>query len=446
MLGYEVSYGKTRTIKEPSLYYLVYEFQNEVCGLECGKASVFILNYLLAGKDIKMDEFFKYLKKISLDAELGPSTEAIVQEATKRGIPITRIGNESLVRLGYGRHSQMIESTLIGKTSCISADISCNKQLTKYILSEHQLPVPYGKVVYSEISAQMVANQVGVPVVIKPFDGNQGKGVHLNLRDSEEIKSAYQDASKYSNGMIVEQYVAGRDFRILVVGDKVTAVSERIPASVTGDGKHTIRELVDIINEDPNRGDQHEKSLTKIRLDEVSISLLEKNGMSPGTILSSGQIALLRENGNISTGGTAIDCTDSIHPMNAEIAVRAAKAIGIDIAGIDIIAEDISKSIMETGGVIVEVNTAPGIRMHLYPSQGKPRNVAKDIVDMLFPSVESAQFPIVSVTGTNGKTTVVRLIQHVLAQTGKIVGMKLSNILWNIAKPRNLNPPIATDF
>lgn len=422
-LGYDVKYGKTRVIEEPSLFYLVYEYENEVCGLECGKAAFFILNCFISGEDIVIEEYLDYLKKVSLEAELGPSTSAIAEEAKKRGIPVTRIGNESLIQLGYGKCCRLLESTLTDATSCISADISSNKQLTKFLLNEHKIPVPYGKVVYSEISAVMVANQIGMPVVIKPFDGNQGKGVHLNLKNEAEIRAAFQEASKYSGGVIVEDYVTGKDYRILVVGGEVRAVAERLPAAVTGDGKHTIEELVEIINLDENRGAAHEKPLTKIKLDAVALNVLKKKGLDVSSVPADGETVTLRENGNLSTGGTAIDCTDIIHPDNSEIAVRAANAIGVDIAGIDIVAEDISKSILSSSGAVVEVNAAPGIRMHLYPSVGRPRNVAKDIVDMLYPDEESARFPIVSVTGTNGKTTTVRLISHVLAQTGMRVGI-----------------------
>ncbi len=423
MLGYDVSFGKTRTILAPSLYYLVVEFKNEACGLECAKVSVFILNQLLQGKDVKIDEFMAYLRKISLETELGPSTGAIVREARLRGIPVTRIGNESLVRLGYGKNSRLVESTLTDATACICADISSNKQMSKHLLSEQRIPVPPGRVVYSEISALMAAGQIGMPVVIKPLDSNQGKGVHLNLTTAQDIKEAFACASKYSGGVLVERYVAGHDYRVLVVGNEVKAVSMRVPAHVTGDGKHTIRQLVDMVNEDPRRGEKHELPLTKLRLDEVALSLLKKAGLTPDTVIEEGRVVRLRENGNISTGGTAIDCTDLIHPENAALAVRAAGAIGIDIAGIDFVTEDISKSILDTGGVIVEVNTAPGIRMHLYPSEGKPRNVARDIVNFLFPTAESFRFPIVSVTGTNGKTTVARLVQHGLMKTGHTVGL-----------------------
>ncbi len=240
----------------------------------------------------------------------------------------------------------------------------------------------------------MVSKQIGLPVVIKPFDANQGKGVHLNLKNKNEIIAAFKDASKYSNGIIVEQYISGRDYRVLVVGGKVCAVAERLPALVIGDGEHTIEELVKIINEDPRRGEQHEKALTKIRLDAVADKLLKLNNMTRESVPSVGEIVKLRGNANLSTGGTAVDCTDLIHPDNADIAVRAANAIGIDIAGIDIVTEDISKSVYDTGGAVVEVNTAPGIRMHLYPSKGTPRNVAEDIVRLLFPDDSAANFPL----------------------------------------------------
>ncbi|HEX3026099.1 MAG TPA: cyanophycin synthetase [Clostridia bacterium] len=423
MLGYDVRYGKTRLLEEPSYYYLVYEYENEICGLECGKAATFILNCFLNGEDIEIGEFLDYLKSVSAGADLGPSTSAIVKEAKKRGLPITRIGHDSLVRLGYGKHSRLVESTLTDATPCIAADISSNKQLTKSILSEHQIPVPYGKVVYSELSAVMAAGQVGPPVVIKPFDANQGKGVRLNLKTEEEIRIAFQEASKYSSGVIVEKYIQGKDYRILVVGGKVRAVAERLAASVTGDGTHTIGELVEMVNLDPNRGESHEKPLTKIHLNQAERMVLKKKGLTLDSIPGRGDEITLRENANLSTGGIAIDRTDVIHPDNADIAVRAANAIGLDIAGIDVVAGDISHSIVKTGGAVVEVNTAPGIRMHLYPSQGTPRNVASDIVDMLFPTAESKTFPIVSVTGTNGKTTTVRLIAHTLSLSGKTVGM-----------------------
>lgn len=422
MLGFDVRYGKTRVLEPPSVYTLIYEYKNEACALECSKTSVFILNRLLRKKEIRLDEFLVYLRQVSEEWELGPSTAAIVREAKNRAIPVTRVGNESLVRLGYGMQSRLVESTLTDATSCISADISSNKQLTKFLLSENKIPVPRGKVVYSEHMAQIVAAQIGFPVVLKPFDGNQGKGVHLNLTSGQEVKQAFKEAAKHSAGILVEKYITGQDYRILVVGDRVAAVAKRVPANVIGDGIHTIAQLVEEINRDPNRGIKHEKPLTRIRLDPAAVQVLKKQGYDPDFILQAGEKALLRTNGNISTGGTAIDCTDILHPDNTELAILAAKVLNIDIAGIDLVTEDISRSILETGGAIVEVNTAPGIRMHLYPSEGTPRNVAKDIVDLLFPD-GAGQFPIVSVTGTNGKTTVVRLIQEGLMAAGYPTGM-----------------------
>lgn len=422
-LGFDVKYGKTRLHKEPSTYYLVFEYVNEVCALECSKVAVFILNCFLSGEAVDITEFLEYLKKIKLDTELGPSTAAIVQEAHYRGIPVTRIGHESLVRLGYGKHSRLIQSTLTDATSCIAADISSNKQLTKAILDSHNVPVPYGKVVYSESSAVVAANQIGFPVAVKPFDGNQGKGVSINLNNDTEVRKAFQEAVKHSSGVIVEQYITGKDYRILVIGGAVKAVSLRIPAAVIGDGIHSIRELVKIMNADPERGESHEKALTKIKLDSVAQELLQRHGMDEGHIPGDGQIVTLRSNGNISTGGVSIDCTDRIHPDNAAIAINASNAIGIDIAGIDMVATDISQSIQDTTGAVIEVNAAPGIRMHLYPCQGTPRNVAQDIVELLFPDGADVDFPIVSVTGTNGKTTTARLISQVLSLSGKMVGM-----------------------
>lgn len=426
-LGYNVGFGKTRRI-EPSLYYLVFEYMDQATGIECSKAAVYILNCFINDVETDVDETMQYLKKIAVDAQLGPSTSAIVDEALRRNIPVERFGQDNLVRLGYGKYSRVIESTLTDATSCISADIATNKQLTKSILYDNKIPVPYGRVVYSEASAVLAAKTIGFPVVVKPYNANQGKGVHLNLGSTEEVKKAFKEATKYSNGVIVEQFFFGCDYRILVVGDKISAASKRLSAKVKGDGVHNIEELVSITNLDPNRGECHEKPLTKIKLDSLAIDILNKKGLNSKYVPDSGEEVTLRENSNLSTGGTAIDCTDIVHPDNAQIAVRTAQAIGLDIAGIDMVCSDISKSYKEVGGAIVEVNAAPGLRMHLYPSEGKPRNVAKDIVDMMFPA--DFTFPIVSVTGTNGKTTTTRLISHVLARSGKTVGMTTTSGIY----------------
>jgi cyanophycin synthetase len=432
MTGYDVRFGKTRYQGTGSRYYIVYEFENEVCGLECGKAAVFIIDRFIAeclkkrgGKKtyVNIDAILSYIKDASREAELGPSTAAISAEAKRRGIPVNRFGHESIIHLGYGKYRRTLQATLTDATSCISADIASNKQLTKNLLCENGIPVPEGKLVFSEISALQAAKLIGTPVTIKPHDSNQGKGVHLNLLNSREIKAAYRDASRYSSAVIVEKFIQGKDFRVLVVGGKVSAVSERLPASVIGDGIHTIEELIRIINRDENRGEHHEKPLTKIRLDDVTVKFLRQKGFRPDSILRADEFVNLRANGNLSTGGIAIDRTDAIHPENTELAVNAASILGIDIAGVDFVTKDISVPIRESGGAIVEVNTAPGIRMHLFPSEGTPRDVARDIVDYLYPTDEVLDFPIVSVTGTNGKTTTARLIAHVLQSSGKTVGL-----------------------
>jgi cyanophycin synthetase len=422
-LGFDVKHGKTRLQQDPSTYYIVCEYENEICALEIGKIALYLLNQIINEEETAFPVFLDFLHQIKLETELGPSTAAIVKEAKKRYIPVTRIGYESLVRLGYGKYSRIIEATLTDATSCISADISCNKNLTKSILYEHNIPVPHGKIAFSKESALIAANAIGYPVVIKPCNGNQGKGVQLDLQDEEDIKKSFAVASKFSSGVIVESYIKGNDYRILVIGGQVKAVSHRLPATITGDGVHTIQELVDIINQDPKRGENHEKPLTKIKLDTITSTILKRKSLTFDSVLKKDETISLRENGNISTGGIAIDCTDIIHPDNAELAIKAAEAIGIDIAGIDMITEDISKSILTSDGAIIEVNSAPGIRMHLYPSQGTPRNVAKDIIELLFPQNQDTNLPIISVTGTNGKTTTARLLNHVLTNAGKTVGM-----------------------
>ncbi len=423
MVGYNVTFGKTRIMDKPEQSYIIYEYMNEACGLECGKAAIYIVNGFLKHKKINVQQMIERIKEISRDTDLGPSTSAIFNEAKNRGIPVSRLGNESIIQLGYGKYQHRQQATLADTTSCIAVDISSDKHLTKTLLKQQGIPVPDGKMAYSEISAMEAAKEIGFPVAIKPFDGNQGKGVHLNLKNEREMKSALKDAFLYSNAVIVERFVLGKDYRVLVVGNKVSAVSERIPACVTGNGIHTVSELVELTNQSENRGDHHEKPLTKIKLDANARRLLKRYKLSPSSVPEKGVRVLLRENGNLSTGGTAIDRTDEIHPDNAELAIRAASALGIDIAGIDFVTKDISIPAALNGGVIVEVNTAPGIRMHLYPSEGKARNVAKDIVDFLFPHNEAMQFPIVSVTGTNGKTTTTRLIAHTLLRSGRSVGM-----------------------
>lgn len=423
MLGFNVKHGKARVTDNERIYEIIYQYELEKAGILCGEMIIEMFNKMIIGEDIFFEKDFIDLQRKVAKFSLGPSTDAICKEAVKKGIPVLKIGDDSILQLGYGKHQKRIEATLTENTSCVSVDIACDKELTKEILREACLPVAGGRVVYDLDNAMYTAHLIRYPVVIKPKDGNQGKGVSVNINSDMELTEAYNIACKYSRDVIVEKFITGKDYRVLVVGDNVVAVSQRIPPFVIGDGTSTVRELVEEENENPNRGIDHEKVLTKIVIDDISIAAIRKKGFSLDSVLKNGEKLYLRENANLSTGGIAKDCTDLIHPLNIEIAVKAANLIGLDIAGVDITTPDISKPIAETGGVIIEVNAAPGIRMHHYPAEGKPRNAAKAIVDMLYPSGSRFSIPIVSVTGTNGKTTTTRMIAHMLSLYGYNVGM-----------------------
>lgn len=430
MLGYDVHYGKTRIEKEPSIYYIVYEYKNEKCGIECARVIFEMINEILNNEESDFAAKMERLKGIAVENDLGPSTKAIYNEAQKRGIPVARIGNGSILQLGYGKYSRRIQASLTDYPSCINVDTVSNKDLTKRILSDFMIPVPEGDVTYSVEGAVFAARNIGFPVVVKPLDGNQGKGVTVNINSEQEVKAAFIEAKKFSNSVLVEKYINGNDYRLLVVGDKLSAAAERRPPFITGDGIHTISELVEIENSNELRGADHEKPLTKIKLDDLARKVLLSQGFDEDYIPKTDEVIFLRYNSNISTGGTARDCTEEVHPYNAELAAKAAKALGLDIAGIDMCCEDISKPLHEQNGAIIEVNAAPGLRMHIYPSIGESRNVAEDILNMMFPEGTEHSIPIVSVTGTNGKTTTTRLIAHVLKTQGKSVGMTTTSGIY----------------
>lgn len=423
ILGYEVSYGKARLLQEPSLYYIIFEYANECTGIGCAKAAVDIVSSFITGGKTDVQEIIAELRRISVETDLGPSTKAIYEEARRRGIPVARIGNESLLQLGYGKYKRLIAASLTDGPSCINVDIAGNKQVTKAILGENKIPVPDGGVAYTHQLAVQLAEEIGYPVVVKPLDGNQGKGVTLNIKSSEEVIVACEEAFKHSKAVIVEKQVSGKDYRVLVIGNKVVAVSERKPPYIVGDGTHTIRELVDSVNKDDRRGDDHEKPLTRIKLDTVAKEVLRRAGMDENYIPKTGEEVMLRENGNLSTGGTARNCIDEIHPFNRMMAIKAAKTVGLDIAGIDMTVENISIPLNQSKGAVIEVNAAPGLRMHLYPTEGEGIDVAAEILDMMYPEGKPFTIPIVSITGTNGKTTTTRLIKHAFSLMGKKVGM-----------------------
>lgn len=423
MAGYKVSFGRSRLLNEPSIYSVVFEYINDKSATECLLAAVEIFNSLAAGNQPDISGYLENIRKVAAETDLGPSTSAIYDEAKRRGIPVTRLGNGNLLQLGYGKYARLLEAALTDAPGCIAVDMAGNKQLTKEMLSLNGIPVPHGFTAYTAEGAISAAEQVGYPVVVKPFDANQGKGVTLDVKSAKDVAAAYCEAVKYSKAALVEEYIRGRDYRVLVVGGKVAAVAERIPPYVTGDGIRTVKKLVDEENLSSLRGDDHEKPLTRLKLDDIALKILQKSGKGIDYVPEAGEKVLLRYNGNLSTGGTAIDCTDELHPINAELAVKAAEVMGLDIAGIDITAENIADPIYGGKGAVIEVNAAPGLRMHLFPSEGEKRNVAADILDMLFPEDKQASIPIVSVTGTNGKTTTTRLISHTISLMGKVTGM-----------------------
>ena len=427
-LGYSLSFGKARSTENERIYRVVYGYTNECAGLEAGKLLVDIFNRLIKNDDFReikkdFDDRYKQIIKRCIETDFGSSTAVIKQEADKRGIPSLRIGDGSIIQLGYGFRQKRIQATLTENASCIAVDIACNKNLAKTIMHEYGIPVPMGMLVRSEKEALEAAEKIGYPVVVKPNSGNQGKGVSTNLKNLEEVKAAYKIATEYEDVAMVEQYVKGNYYRLLVVGEEVVAASQRISAHVVGNGMNTISELIELENKNPLRGEGHEKPLTKIKMDKVVEAYLKRQNLKLDYVPQKEEVIRLRENDNLSTGGIAIDVTDIVHEKNKEMAVLAAKAIGLDVAGIDITAEDISRPMEELNGAIIEINAAPGIRMHHYPAKGQPRNAAKAIVGLLFPEGSAYTIPIISITGTNGKTTTTRMVAHIVGQLGYRVGM-----------------------
>ncbi len=429
LAGTNVRHGKTRSTGDHGQYNVIYEYREENVGIEAGRMAVALINHLVAPNDPAYTiDLIAELERLILLAErqaFGPSTQAIIDEAVSRDIPYIRLDRHSLVQLGQGVHQQRLRATMTSRTSAIGVDIASDKGLTNRLLDSAGLPVPKSAVVSSEEGAVAAAKRIGFPCVVKPLDGNHGRGVHLDLRSEEAVRKAFPGAAAQSQAgdVVVETYVAGNDYRCLVIGGKLAAMAERVPASVTGDGEHTVRQLVDIANADPRRGIGHEKVLTRIKVDEAAQELLRAQGFGLDDVPPAGIRIKLALTGNMSTGGTSIDRTIEAHPDNVEIAETAARIVGLDVAGIDFIAPDIASPVRETGGGIVEVNAAPGFRMHTHPTEGEPQYVARPVIDLLFPPGTAARIPILAVTGTNGKTTTVRMISHILKLMGRRVGM-----------------------
>ncbi len=435
LAGTPVSYGKTRSHDLPrGQYHVIYSYEEEVVGVEAAEVGLRLIRHLLPPEreahlpgpyDFQAD--LEDLVRLAQRRAFGPSTAALVHAAEDRDMPWIRLNDRSLVQLGHGKYQRRIQATVTSETRHTAVEIASDKRLTNQILSDLGLPVPRQARVRGPEDAVEAAEKLGYPVVVKPLDGNHGKGVSINLTTPEQVRAAFEEAYEFSSVVIVETFQEGHDYRILVVDGKVVAAAQRVPGHVVGDGAHTIAELVEIVNQDPRRGIGHEKVLTRLELDTQGLRLIEEAGLTPESVLAGGQVFYLRSTGNLSTGGTSVDKTDAIHYDNRIMAERAVKAIGLDVGGVDFISPDIGRSHKEAGGAIVEVNAAPGFRMHTAPTEGKPRDVAGPVLDLLFPKGTPYRIPIAAITGTNGKTTTTRMVGHILKLSGATVGMTTSD-------------------
>jgi cyanophycin synthetase len=432
LAGMDVGFGRTRGTEHHGEYRIVVDYKDPEAGKMCVDLAIEIAEKLAEDVPIDFDlaERIVEIREVVEDNVLGPSTQAIVDAARKRGIPWMRLSEGSLVQLGHGTHARRIQASETSNTSNIGVEIASDKELTKELLNKVGVPVPRGTVVSSADDAWDAAQDLDGPVVLKPYDGNQGKAVSVNLTTEQQVRTAFDLAQQFSSRVIVERFLTGPDFRLLVVGGKLVAAAERRPAQVVADGRHSIRDLVQMVNEDPRRGHGHGSALTRIRMDAAAELTLTKQDLTWDSVPAPGQVVLLRDNSNLSTGGTATDVTDDVHPDNAAIAVLAAKTVGLDIAGIDVVCDSIKRPLEEQGGGIVEVNAAPGLRMHVYPSEGKSRPVGEAIVDLLFPDRTTARVPLIAITGTNGKTTVTRMIAHIYSTMKMYVGMTTTDGIY----------------
>lgn len=427
LAGMDTGYGRTRETGETGIYNVVFSYHEEEVGRYAARASVRLFLGLAEDKPIEeikkeVAEDVQRMREIREDVRFGPSTGSLVEEAVNRDIPYIRLNDQSLVQLGYGVHQKRIQATTTANTNMIAVDIAGNKHATKTLLGDMGVPVPKGYRIRLEEELEETLERVGFPAVVKPLDGNHGKGATVGIKSLDEAKIAWEKAKEYSRWVIVEQQLQGSDFRALVVNNQLIAVAERVPAHVVGDGKRSIQQLIDETNSDPRRGYGHENVLTQIDIDNQTMRCIRKSGYELESVLPKGERLFLKTTANISTGGTAIDVTDEVHPKNIFLFERIAKIIGLDVAGIDVIAPNVSEPLSENGGGIIEVNAAPGFRMHLAPSEGIGRNVAEHVIDMLFPPGTPTRIPIFAITGTNGKTTTTRLIAHVLRNSGRAVG------------------------
>ena len=420
--GCPVSFSRTTATEEPGVYQVAVQYTEEAVGRLALTHAEQLLQAALQGTSFDLEAALHALRELDEDQRLGPSTGSIVDAAMARGIPFFRLTDGSMVQLGWGARQRRIQAAETDSTGVIAEDIAQDKNLTKKLLHAAGVPVPMGQPVTSLEQGWTVAQKIGLPVVVKPKDGNQGKGVTVNIAERSAYETAYAAAARYGVVM-VEKYLPGHDYRLLVVGQRLVAAARREPPLVVGDGVHTVRELVDLVNADPRRGEGHATSLTRIRFDDIAVARLRAQGLEPTSVPEKGRRVVLRDNANLSTGGTATDVTDDVHPEVAARAVLAAEQIGLDICGVDVVCESVLRPLEEQSGGVVEVNAAPGLRMHLTPSFGKGRDIGRAVIEHMFPPGETGRIPVIAVTGTNGKTTTVRLTAHLLKAQGLRVGM-----------------------
>jgi cyanophycin synthetase len=430
LAGTPVGFGRAREMSSPGLYKVAIEYKDENVAMASLQTAFDLLMAAIHDRPFDVQPEIEKLRELVHDVCLGPSTAAIVAAAKDRDIPCMRLNNDSLVQIGYGARQRRICAAETDRTGAIAESIAQDKHLTRTLLKAAGVPVPEGRPVTDVEDAWRAAQELGGAVVVKPLDGNHGRGVATNLTTREQVAAAYEVAINEGSKVVVERYITGDDYRLLVVGNHLVAAAWREPAHVIGDGGRTIRELVDEANKDPRRSDGHGTVLSFIKLDPTALAVVAEQGFTPDSVPPSGTKVLIRRNANLSTGGTATDVTDLVHPEIARRAVDAARMIGLDIAGIDVVARDISRPLREQGGAVIEINAGPGLRMHLAPSKGTPRPVGRAIVDMMFPETQSGRIPIVAVTGVNGKTTTTRLLAHIVASTGKRVGMACTDGIY----------------
>ena len=430
LAGADLPFGRTMPTREPGVFKVVFEYVEEELARACLQAALEICVAAYLDRPFDVNGEVKRLLGLNHRIRLGPSTGAIVSAALRRGIPMRRLNRESLVMLGQGARQKRIHTAETSQTGAIAEAIAQDKELTRELLQQIGVPVPEGRPVSDVDDAWLAAQEIGAPVVVKPRFGNHGRGVTTNLSTREQVAAGYANASEYTSNIVVERYATGADFRLLIVGGKLVAAARRDPAQVVGDGSQTVAQLVDEVNRDPRRSDGHSTVLSTIELDSIALMTLAEEGLTPSSVPPAGVTVVIRRNANLSTGGTATDVTDLVHPEIAARMIEAAQVIGLDIAGVDVIARDIARPLEEQGGIIVEINAGPGLRMHLEPSAGKPRAVGDAIVATLFADGDNGRVPVVAISGVNGKTTVTRLVAHILKVAGRAVGMTCTDGIY----------------